>query len=153
MRTTDWKKARALQHQLRTGLFETGLLVQQLGNETDARKTIDEINSVIGLTALTALEDGKNIFPAIVAVGPHMVSLLEQEQEKIQELSERLCTAIENLEEGFSQSEKRMELNVTRHVFHDWMTQVLSYLNKLELVMEGLKEEDVVAERKVLVAV
>ena len=143
MRTLDRKRAKVSQHQLRTRLFETGLLVQELGHETDAKETIDEINTVIGLTALNTLADGKNVFPAIVAIAPHMVSLLEQEQEKSQMLSEKLCTAIEHFEEGFSEDEKRIDFKLIRFTFNDWMAQVLSYLNKLELVVQELIEEDV----------
>ncbi len=139
-----------LQHELRTRLFETGLRVLQMKSEKVVRETLDQIGGLIGFTALSALEDEKHVFPALAAQAPFMVSLLEQEQDKNRKLSERLCQATELHEESISGEEKKMNLKMIRLSFNDWMTQVLNYLNKQQLVMQEMNDGVLVEEEELV---
>lgn len=141
-----------LQHELRKRLFETGLRALEMKNQKEVRETLDQMCGLIGFTAFTALEDEKNVFPTLAASSPFMVSLMEQEQEKNRRLSERLAQVTEMYEESISAEEKKRTIKMIRLSFNDWMTQVLTYLNKQQLVMQEMND-DVLVEEEELVLV
>lgn len=142
MKTTDEKRTRGLQKELRKRLYEMGLRIQLLnaGNQEQVKELIDGICELIGFAKLTTVEDEKNLFPPLAISAPLMVSLLEQEQERIHEVAEKLCISIEHWENSFSTKEKSRYLINIRFGFHDWMTNLLQYLNKQELLRHELSD-------------
>ncbi|HLO80692.1 MAG TPA: hypothetical protein VK166_07025 [Chitinophagaceae bacterium] len=136
MRTTEENRIGGLQKELRTRLYETGLQVQVMnaGKQDQVRRTIDGICELIGFAKLTTIEEEKTLFPSLAISAPFMVSLLEQEQMRMHEISEKLCISIEQWENSISVREKQRLAIMIQFGYNDWMANLLQYLNKQQLL-------------------
>jgi hypothetical protein len=136
MRTTEEKRIGGLQKELRTRLYEAGLQVQVMnaGNQDQVRRTIDGICELIGFAKLTTVEEEKILFPSLAISAPFMVSLLEQDQERLHDIGEKLCILIEQWENSISTREKQRLATLIQFGYNEWMATLLQYLNKQQLL-------------------
>jgi hypothetical protein len=136
MKTTEEKRIGGLQKELRTRLYETGLRVQVMNavNQEQARETIEGICELIGFANLTTVEEEKTLFPTLAISAPFIVTLLEQEQDRIHEISEKLCISIDQWENSISIKEKQKLTLMIQFGFNDWMAIIIQYLNKQQLL-------------------
>lgn len=151
MITTDEQKMNRLQRSLRTDLYETGLQVQVMNNSNhrQVKETFERINALIGLAKLTTVEEEKIFFPSLAITAPFMVTLLEQEKEKINLQVEKLGSLMDEWDESFSNNEKvRLGMKV-QFAFNDWMANLLHYMNKQQLLLH--QEFEVETEEKSMV--
>jgi hypothetical protein len=145
MRKTEENRTLGLQKELRTRLYEMGLRVQVLnaGNHEQVRETLDGICELIGFAKLTTIEVEKSLFPALAVSAPMVVSLLEQEQDRMLEIAEKLCIQIEHWESSISTNEKQRLTLMIQFGFNNWMTSLLQYLNKHQLLQLETEKEAV----------
>ncbi len=145
MNTTEEQKMTGLQRMLRTKLYETGLRAQvmNISNQGQVKETFDGINELTGLARLTAVHEEKTLFPSLAITAPFMVSLLEQELEKINLLLEKLNVLMDHWEHSFSIHEKSKLVQKVQFAFNDWMAQQLQYMNKLELLGQDSAKTEV----------
>lgn len=145
MRTTEEKKIGGLQKELRTRLFEMGLRVQVLnaGNQERVRETMDGICELIGFAKLTTIEEERILFPKLAISAPNMVTLLEQEQERMTDCGEKVCMIIEQWENSISAKEKQRLTRLVQFGFNNWMANLLQYLNKQQLLEVEAESEEV----------
>jgi hypothetical protein len=145
MRTTEEKRIEGLQKELRTRLFEMGLQVQVLhaGNQERVRVTMDGICELIGFAKLTTVEEERTLFPKLAISAPFMVTLLEQEQERMINSGEKLCIIIEQWENSISTKEKQRLTQLVQFGFNDWMANLLQYLNKQQLLQVEAESEEI----------
>ncbi len=136
MRTTEEKRIGGLQKELRSRLYETGLRIQVLdaGNHEQVKETLDGICELIGFAKLTTVEEEKLLFPSLAISAPFMVSLFEQEQERMHEIGEKLCISIEQWENSLSTREKQRQIQLIRFGYNEWMANVMLYLNKRQMI-------------------
>lgn len=146
MRTTNDQKVSGLQKELRTRLYETALRIQSINaaRQEQVKQAIDEICELIGFAKLTSVEEEKSLFPAFAITAPFMVTLLEQEKEKINEISEKLCINIEQWENSIATKEKQRMISLIQFSYNEWMVNFLFYLNKQQLLqIENDSEEKI----------
>jgi hypothetical protein len=136
MKTTEEKRIGGLQKELRTRLYEMGLQVQVLhaGNQDRVKNTIDGICELIGFAKLTTVEEERTLFPKLAISAPFMVTLLEQEQERMIDCGEKVCIVIEQWENSISAKERKRLTRLVQFGFNDWMANLLQYLNKQQLL-------------------
>jgi hypothetical protein len=145
MKTTEEKRIGGLQKELRTRLYEMGLQVQVLNaaNQERVRDTMDGICELIGFAKLTTVEEERTLFPKLAISAPFMVTLLEQEQERMIECGEKVCIIIEQWENSISAKEKQRLTRLVQFGFNDWMANLLQYLNKQQLLHIEAESETV----------
>jgi hypothetical protein len=145
MKTTEEKRIEGLQKELRTRLYEMGLQVQVLNaaNQERVRDTMDGICELIGFAKLTTVEEERTLFPKLAISAPFMVTLLEQDQERMIECGEKVCIIIEQWENNISAKEKQRLTRLIQFGFNDWMANLLQYLNKQQLLHIEAESEKV----------
>lgn len=145
MKTTEEKRIGGLQKELRTRLYEMGLQVQVLnaGNQDRVRETMDGICELIGFAKLTTVEEERTLFPKLAIAAPFMVTLLEQEQERMIDSGEKLCIIIEQWENSISTKEKQRLTRLVQFGYNDWMANLLQYLNKQQLLQVETEAEEI----------
>jgi hypothetical protein len=143
MKTAEEKRVLGLQKELRLKLYEMGLRIQLMNerNQEQVKGTIDGICELIGFAKLTKKEEEKNLFPSLAISAPFMVSLLEQEQECILELGEKVCISIEQWENSFTGKQQQQSLQQIQLGFNDWMAKLLQYLNKQQLLQTSVEQQ------------
>lgn len=153
MTTRDDQKMNGLQRALRVDLYETGLQVQVMNNSNhrQAKEIFDRINALIGLAKLTHVEEEKIFFPSLAITAPFIVTLLEQEKEKINLQVDRLSLLMDEWEESFSPNEKAGLSLQVQFAFNDWMAYLLQYMNKQQMLIHQASEVKL-KEKAVVVA-
>ena len=154
MKTAEERKVLGLQKELRLKLYEMGLRIQLMNerNQEQVKQTIDGICELIGFARLTKKEEEKNLFPSLAISAPFMVSLLEQDQQHILELGEKVCIAIEQWENSFTGRQQQLGLQQVRFGFNDWMANMLQYLNKQDILFSSVEEQQEKKSLKVAAA-
>jgi hypothetical protein len=143
MKTAEEKRVLGLQKELRLRLYEMGLRIQLMNerNQEQVRETIDGICELIGFAKLTKKEEERNLFPSLAISAPFMVSLLEQEQDRMLDLGEKICIYIEHWENSFTGKQQEDSIQQIQLGFNDWMANLLQYLNKQQLLQKGVEEQ------------
>ena len=120
-----------------------GLRIQLMNerNQEQVRETIDGICELIGFAKLTKKEEEKHVFPSLAISAPFMVSLLEQEQDRVLELGEKLFVSIEQWENSFTGRQQERSVQQIQLVFNDWMANLLQYLNKQQLLHTSVEDQ------------
>jgi hypothetical protein len=143
MKKAEENRVLALQKELRLRLYEMGLRIQLMNerNQEQVRETIDGICELIGFAKLTKKEEEKSLFPSLVISAPFMVSLLEQEQERILGLGEKISIGVEQWENSVTSKQQQSSIHKIQLGFNDWMASLLLYLNKQQLLQAGVEEQ------------
>jgi len=143
MKTTEEKRVLGRQKELRLRLYEMGLRIQLMNerNQEQVRETIDGICELIGFAKLTKKEEEKHLFPSLAISAPFMVSLLEQEQDHILELGEKVCISVEQWENSFTGRQQQQSIQQIQLGYNDWMANLLQYLNKQQLLHTTAEEQ------------
>jgi hypothetical protein len=143
MKTAEENRVLGLQKELRLRLYEMGLQIQLMNerNQEQVRETIDGICELIGFAKLTKKEEEKNLFPSLAISAPFMVSLLEQDQDRILELGEKISIVVEQWENSVTVKQQQHSIQQIQLGFNDWMASLLQYLNKQQLLQTGVEEQ------------
>ena len=143
MKTVEENRVLGLQKDLRLRLYEMGLRIQLMNerNREQVRETIEGICELIGFAKLTKKEEEKNLFPSLAISAPFMVSLLEQEQDRILELGEKISIVVEQWENSITGKQQLSCIQQIQLGFNDWMANLLQYLNKQQLLQAGVEEQ------------
>lgn len=126
---------------LRTWLFETGIKIQETDflEAAQGKEITADLRNIIMVIERKSSIDEKYVFPILVKQAPFFVNIMDTENQKIKKIADQLNgflnyyiepgTSLHHMSTGFS----------IQQVYNELMGAVLTYMNRLELMLKELE--------------
>lgn len=122
---------------LRTWLFEAGITIQEtdFSSTKEGMRSVTLLKKVLNVTDRKSAIDETHVLPVLVLHAPYMVSLMDAEIQRMNEISERLSGYISNyLEPGTATYHTATGFSI-QQVYSEFMGSVLIYMNRMETLI------------------
>lgn len=122
---------------LRTWLFEAGITIQEtdFSSTQEGMKSVTLLKKVLNVTDRKSAIDKTHVLPVLVLHAPYLVSLMDAEIQRVNEISERLSGHISNyLQPGTASYHSAAGFSI-QQVYSEFMGSVLIYMNRMETLI------------------
>lgn len=139
---------------LRVWLFEAGTLTQQTDftDREEGRKTVSELQELLRALGRKSLLEEQQFLPALALHAPYVLSIVEEENKQVRDLSTRLSRCLQNYMQPGTNGHYQVAGLSIQQTYMEFLSFMLIYMNRQESLFQGLNYQDEAIESANLVS-
>ena len=129
---------------LRVWLFEAGTLTQQTDftDREEGRKTVSELQELLRALGRKSLLEEQQFLPALALHAPYVLSIVEEENKQVRDLSTRLSRCLQNYMQPGTNGHYQVAGLSIQQTYMEFLSFMLIYMNRQESLFNGLVSLD-----------